>query len=447
MECTTAIDDELAVLGWFIMDPDCRRRLVSEIKSSETFEPSGLAPMWELLCEMHGAGSDINPSTVRRECKKLKLKVTDEQQSQISRKSANLNQSIRAVRLAAMRRWMFRQGEIIERAATDPDADPIELASKMHDDFGKAIRVASKISDRSGGFKELSARLDAMAAGKISNLVWPDSPLITRLARALESGSITMLSGSPGDGKTFWLLQSLIGWCDVGIRVSICMMEKQRDWHLMRVLALLTQEPNFTKDDWVRKHPDMVEDAKAVYQTHIESIGQSIFTARQVGETLESISRWIDAEADDCDIVVVDPISLADAGEQRWLADRTFINRCIRTCERTGVRVILVTHPNTTKGGPATLASLMGGTSYQRATDCVLHVSKLEKPKPFHVMQSPEYPMGVRVSANRTVSVFKGRNGTAGGSSFAFNFEPGSLRFVEQGVIMKEPANESEEAA
>lgn len=449
MECTTAIDDEMAVLGWFIMDPDCRRRLVTEIRSSETFEPSGLAPLWDLLLEMHAAGSDINPANVRREAKKAKLKVTDEQQAQISRKSSNLNQSVRAVRLAAMRRWLHRQGESLERAAADPEADPIELASKIHDDFGKAIRVASKIADRGGGFDELSARLDAMVSGRISNLVWPDAPLFTKLARALESGSITMLSGSPGDGKTFWLLQSLIGWKDAGLKVSVCMLEKQRDWHLNRVLALLAREPNLTKSEWISQHPNVMDEARRCFKSHIESIGESIFTARQVGETLDAIARWIDAEADESEIVVVDPISLADAGEQRWLADRNFIGRCIRTCERTGVRIILVTHPNTTKGGPATLASLMGGSTYQRATDCVMHVAKLEKPKPFQAIRDPAYPLGQRVIANRTVSVFKGRNGTAGGSSFAFNFDASTLRFIEQGVIVKEQphTDETEEAA
>lgn len=443
-----AIDDEIAVLGWFISDPTCRRKIATEIRSSETFEPSGLAPLWEMLCAMHAAGSDIDPAIARREAKKRKLPISDEQHALLSRKSPNLELSIRAVRLAAMRRWMQRTGETIQRAALDPEANPLELAARFHDDFGKAMRVASKIGDRGGALAQLTSRLNAMATGKIANLEWPGAPVFTRMARALESGSITMLSGSPGDGKTFWLLQSLIGWRDIGVRASVCMLEKPREWHMNRVLALLARVPNLTSSEWVRKHPREKDEALCVYASHIESIGESIVTAQQVGESLEAIGRWIDSEADENDIVVVDPISLADAGERRWIADTKFITGCIRTCERTGVRIVLVTHPNATKGGPVSLASLMGGVTYQRATDCVIHVGKLERPKPFMAVRDLSHPISMRVTANRTLSVFKGRNGTAGGRQFAFDFDSTTLRFTEQGVIVDdEPTEENEEAA
>ncbi len=447
--CVTAIDDELAVLGWFIIDPDCRRRLVSEIRSEESFEPSGLAPLWNLLRAMHAAGSEINPATVRREAKKAKLSILDEQHAQLARRSSNLDESVRAVRLAAMRRWMHRQGETITRAAIDPDINPIELASRFYDEFGKAIRVASKISDRSGGSSEVRDRIRKMADGSIQNIAWPDAPVFTKQARALESGSITMLSGSPGDGKTFWLLQSLIDWYEAGVRVSVLMMEKTRDWHLARILALLSGRPEITQTEWVRRHHEEAKAIDAQYESHTEALGKCIMTARQVGDSLDDIARWIDTEADEHDIVVVDPISLADAGEKRWIADRNFINTCIRTCERTGARIVLVTHPNATKGGPVGLSSLMGGTTYQRATDCVMHVKKLDKPKPYRVMT--RHQIEETVTCNREVHIFKGRNGVAGGKCFAFNFDAKTLRFTEQGLITA-PADgsdthSSEEAA
>lgn len=442
-----SIDDEIAVLGWFIADPNCRRKIVTEIRSPETFEPSGLAPLWETLTEMHAAGSEIDPANVRREAKKRKLLVTDEQHAMLARKSSNLDLSIRAVRLAAMRRWMQRQGETIQRAALDPELSPLDSATRFYDEFGKAIRVASKITDRGGGLAELTARIEAMASGSIANIAWPDAPVFTKMARALESGSITMLSGSPGDGKTFWLLQSLIGWKDEGVRASVCMLEKSRAWHLTRVLALLAKQPNLTRAEWVKQHKRETDEWNAQYASHIEAIGESIVTAKQVGESLESIGRWIDTEADEHDIVVVDPISLADAGEKRWLADTKFITGCIRTCERTGVRVVLVTHPNSGKGGPVSLASLMGGVTYQRATDCVMHVAKLEAAKPFMAIRDLNHPISMRVTANRTVSVFKGRNGTAGGRQFAFDFDPASLRFTEQGLVTKDDVPDSSEEA
>lgn len=446
-----SLEVERCLLACFIVSDDAavRRDIIAKLPAHGFFLEDHHILAGQMY-EMFQAGKSIDAITVADQLRASKLTAKvggiayiGEILSRVPSASHWKEYLTRAVNL-----WRCRQViAAAEGAAVSlrrGTVDPIDVARGLRNELDAMLYASNKSVQRGGGAAELNHRLDDMIAGRVRNIDWPNFKMLSKLARALESSSITMLSGSPGDGKTFLLLQSLIGWQAAGVRVSICMLEKTRPWHLLRCLAVLEGNPSLMKSEWVSDvfNRDAVNMAKDRWAKEIESLGESIYEAREVGDDLGSISDWVDVQADDgADIIIIDPISLADAGDKRWIADGKFIKRAIRACEKTNTRVLCVTHPNTTQG-PAKLSSLMGGTTYQRATDTVLHITKFDKPEKFSVMRSG-YPN--HIQANRMMSCFKGRNGEAGGYRFAMNFD-GQLRYSEEGVIVKE-ANENETAS
>lgn len=78
---------------------------------------------------------------------------------------------------------------------------------------------------------------------------------------------------------------------------------------------------------------------------------------------------------------------------------------------------------------------MAGGAAYERFSQAILWLKRHDKPE----KQTLLTPVGLRdVTFNRSVQIRKARNGAGAGAELAFDFEGGSLRFAEQGIVMPE---------
>ena len=138
-------------------------------------------------------------------------------------------------------------------------------------------------------------------------------------------------------------------------------------------------------------------------------------------------------------IIAVDPITMVGRTGKPWISDLAFVKAAKRTTKDYGCSVLLVTHPTKDTLEP-TLQNLAGGAAYQRFVDVVITLQSHE-PKQSKVST----PCGTAdMEHNRTVRVEKARNGRGTGCRLAFDFEPGSLKLKEIGIITKKKKGEDE---
>lgn len=436
---------ECAALAAFITRPASRKQMAAEL-GLQHFHQAAHRKIWPVIIDLHQRRQTIDGDILQREIERREISVTPGVLDGIVRTPVtDVTLDVEQLIKLSRHRWALQKSAELRDAAHNLDADIIDELAGHARELANAVRRSRRRHDAAAGVEQLRERMEKMIAGKIRNIAWPDAPMLTTIARALESCSIAMVGGMPGDGKTFLILQSLIGWAQTNVRTAVCMLEKNRAWHLNRCLAVIEQNANLLHAEWCERNPTLVRDAIDRHHATLLSLSASVYESESVGNTLQEIGQWIDSQLDEVDVVVVDPISLADAGEKRWIADNNFIDQCIRSVARTDGRVVLVTHPKATTSSQQGLATQMGGLVYQRATDAVLHIAKHDKPKHYDVIRMLlGHRDRVRVTANRTISVHKGRNATQGGAKFAFHFGR-ELRYVEQGVIQKESKEEQDD--
>jgi hypothetical protein len=134
----------------------------------------------------------------------------------------------------------------------------------------------------------------------------------------------------------------------------------------------------------------------------------------------------------------VDPITLAEAGKDRYVADQRFILRVKQAIRASGTRLILVTHPKQGMGGKPGLDGLAGGAAFQRFPHTVLWVEPMKKAEELRTMLHGAGGDVVGIKrVNRKVRVYKARNGSGAGHEIGMWFEAQSFVFSDCGVIQE----------
>ena len=96
----------------------------------------------------------------------------------------------------------------------------------------ESLRTAEPCSV-SRGVKDI---IDATISGKRTAVRFPWSKVST-LTQALLPHTVTVVCGTPGSGKSFFVLQALAYWHEEGQRVACFELEEDRSYHLHRALA------------------------------------------------------------------------------------------------------------------------------------------------------------------------------------------------------------------
>lgn len=299
------------------------------------------------------------------------------------------------------------------------------------------IQVILDTAEPLGPAQEVRTLLDDTIAGRRQAIEWP-WPLLCQLTKALIPGTITMLCGSPGCGKSLLLLEALAHWYAQGVPCVIYELEEDRTYHLVRALAQRVGDSRLLDDVWIRNNS---EAAKGYYQQHatfLDGFGHCIHDPPGDMPTLDDLADWAESMAvKGCRIIAIDPVTIAAVSENRYLDDQAFIGRMKRIVEEHQVSAILVTHPKKNPQGSG-MDDLAGGTAYTRFVQTVLWYEQHGDDKQSTVKQvTPWGDTTSTIHTNRSLALRKTRNGRGAGLKLAFEFDPKTLRSKELGVVVK----------
>lgn len=302
-------------------------------------------------------------------------------------------------------------------------------------------KVAAPAGGASG---ELAAHLESIIDGRVFNVPFP-WPHLTKLTQALVNGCVTTVCGDPGVGKTFWTLQALQHWRGNDIPCSVFFIEKDRKFHTLRLLAQLEGKGCYVDLEWVKAHPVEVRAAMNRNAGMIDILGESIWSETHERLTVDALFGWIrDRASGGTRILVIDPITAADAGNERWRVDDEFMVRTQHVLNDHGASLVLITHPKKgNRPGAPTGHDQAGGAAYHRFADTNIWLYRPRKPRRV-MIQTVMGPAQMKLEL--FAQIHKARHGKGAGVELGMTFGEG-LKFAEQGVVLKDVPEEAAEAA
>jgi KaiC/GvpD/RAD55 family RecA-like ATPase len=265
-------------------------------------------------------------------------------------------------------------------------------------------------------------------------LPWPTLDVLTQ---ALLPGSVTVVCGDPGAGKTFFVLDCMRAWTGAGHDSAVFFLEKDRKFYTHRLLAQLEGDPRYldlAPKGWVRGNPAEVSGAMLRNRAVLDDLGGRM-TLEGMGQraTLQRIYAWIREELQGGRrLLVVDPITGAHVAGDRWTADDGFMVETQKLLNQYGASLVLVTHPR--KGNVATKSGhdMAAGAAYFRFSDTTLWIVKYATPKCLTVAS----PHGqAAFDASTVIQIHKARMGRGTGQEVAFSFGSG-LHYREHGLVI-----------
>ena len=304
-------------------------------------------------------------------------------------------------------------------------------AATKHQAVQNVMRNASALGAGAG----VEEHLTDVIEGRHRLLAWPWGQL-THLSRALLPGTVTLLCGPPGAGKSFFLMQAAAEWYGRHERVAVFMLEEDRTFHLNRALCQVAGNSKLIDDAWIRENPDDVREAFSLHEDFLNEFGRCITSAPDHQVTMAGLAEWVERKAAaGFDLIAADPLTVIDSGDKPWIRDCEFLVRAKAAIRKSGSRLLLTTHPKKQRGTSVDLDQLAGGAAFGRLSQCVLWLHAQWPPKEFQV-STPFGPS--RFEANRTVKILKARNGRGVGIKLAFGFDGQTFRFREYGAIVPE---------
>lgn len=433
---------EAAAIGSVMLaDDPLQREMLSAITAAHFFVPQH-AQIWRAISALAVRGDPIDAVTVRAELQ------TREQLEDVGGTFA-LAEVLKSVPSAtnglhyvsivvehARRRGLWRLARDISDQAYEKNSDPIELAFSLRDKLESLLRKSTTPAHRDGGSAEVSAEITAEAAGlrRSAPLPWP---LTGRFTKCLLPGSITLLVGDPGAGKTFWLMQAMNHWTAVNTSAATLVLEKDRAWHLRRCLALMLCDMRLLDEEAIREYPGWFTSRPAEHGDTLDAIGRCIWDSSHCGSTLAEIAAWIDERADAGDrVIAIDPVSLANSEDKPWIVQDGFMRAARRSIQRTGASLILATHP---KGGKKTGApsidDLSGSVAFTRRADSILWLRAFSLREARCKDGFAAEAVRTNYPCDRSVRIIKCRDGSAGGLDIGMRWNRTQGGFEECGIV------------
>jgi hypothetical protein len=325
----------------------------------------------------------------------------------------------------------------------DPDAlgldagGPAELlAGFPESDRLDALNAALAQSADLGGLAEYDRRVADIRAGRYRAVEWP-WPRLGQLTQALVPGTVTILCGTAGDGKSFWLLQAVLHWLAAGETVALFELEEDAPFWLGRALALLEGERGFADAAFPERRPADHDEGRARNGATLRLLADALTVARRRPPTPRLLVEWVRRHAErGCRVVCVDPITAVMPAADQHLRDFELMMAAKRVAVDCGCSLVFVTHPkqNPPKGADF-FGRMAGGASFARFSQTVLW-PEFHKTNRQAVVSLPGGEASV--GFNRTLHVAKARNGSGARAQIAFDVSPETLRWRELGVVVGE---------
>lgn len=284
---------------------------------------------------------------------------------------------------------------------------------------------------------ELSEYIEDVTSGRIYAVALPWRDL-DRLTNALMPGAFVVVCGDPGVGKTYFLLDCLRHWTANNVDASIYFLEEDRKFYLRRILAQEEGKSEYTRIAWWKENADATREAAARHADTIRELGARITVAESLKQlALGTLTAWLEEELKNGRrVCVIDPITAAYAGADRWLADDDFVMRTKALVSRYDASLIVVTHPKNLRNatGHRSGHDMANGTAYFRFSSAAIWLNRTRGKKRYNISTAwgPS-----TVDTDLTIQIHKAREGALNNAEIAFKFGDG-LRFTEAGIITGE---------
>jgi KaiC/GvpD/RAD55 family RecA-like ATPase len=311
-----------------------------------------------------------------------------------------------------------------------------DMASRYDFENTKEILTEALKQAKGIGFSaDVAGLIEDTITGKRKAIEWPWKRF-GNMTNALLPGTVTLICGDPGSTKSFFLIEALAYWYNAGIKVACYELEEDRKYHLLRALAQLTGNSHVLDCDWVKDNPEESRQAVQAQIDTLNGLGRCIWESPTAQCTLNQLAEWVEKMAKaGCRVIAIDPVTAAEPADKPWVADSRFIMRVKKAVNESGSSLILITHPKKGRKGNVGLDDLAGSAAYARASQTVVWIEYLTEYKKYNVKGD----LGpFEVEANRTVYLAKTRNGRGQGFELAYRFSGETLKFAEQGIVIKE---------
>ena len=190
---------------------------------------------------------------------------------------------------------------------------------------------------------ELESLLEKEIDGSFTNIEWP-WPILTDLGQCLTPGTRTMIVGTIGGSKSLAVLQAVSSWVEAGLKVAVLELERNRDFHLKRVLAQRTGIADFTKPSWVRANAAFVWEQFNDHREYLSRVGTAIHTAPRQFSTPQA-AEWIEKLAGEGHkVIIIDPVTALARGREPWSEDDAFMSRAEKAASTSGAALVFITH-------------------------------------------------------------------------------------------------------
>lgn len=348
--------------------------------------------------------------------------------------------------------YMKQVKAILEKLEPQPSISWLDPASLMMEEKEDAADFCSSMATRNDaatckeilaealkqakgiGFSaDVAGLIEDTITGKRKAIDWPWKRF-GAMTNALLPGTVTLICGDPGSTKSFFLIEALAYWHQIGLKVACYELEEDRKYHLLRALAQLTGNSKVLDCDWVKDNPEAAREAVQAQIDTLNGLGRCIWESPTADCTLVLLAEWVEKMAKaGCRVIAIDPVTAAEPDDKPWIADSKFITRVKKAVSESGSSLILITHPKKGRKGNVSLDELAGSAKYARASQTIVWIEYLAEYQEYSV-KGDLGPFDVEV--NRTVFLAKTRNGKGQGHEIAYRFSGESLKFAEQGIVI-----------
>jgi len=256
------------------------------------------------------------------------------------------------------------------------------------------------------------------------------------LTKALLPGTITMICGTPGSAKSFFLLENMMYWHSQDIRVAVMQLEEDQTYHLLRCVAMLRRNSDLLDPEWGENNRKRALDEWIEAEPFIEGFGDCIFESQNHMMNYNDLIAWVIKMIESKKrIIAVDPISALDTGDKNsWNEDKRFVLEVGNVLSKSDSSLILITHPRGGRYNETDLQNIQGGSAFARFTQTAIWIETLPEKKAYDVRVNRE--INRTVMANRIIKILKARNGKGSGLRIAYDFNNDVLGFDELGIIV-----------
>jgi hypothetical protein len=299
----------------------------------------------------------------------------------------------------------------------------------------QAVLDKSRPIRPSGG---LMAGLNAIIDGTAEPAPLPQFRTLAYLSRPLIPKTVTLVCGRPGAGKSFFLMQTLLGWVDAGFPFAAIELEDDKAYHLHRALAQLEGQAVYFDRDFIKANPEQVRGAYARHADTLDRLAVKLWDMPKAMMSYANLLDWSrDRLKDGARVLAIDPITIIQPTENPWIADPEFMDGFKRLLIEHDAAGLIVTHPKKGITKPC-LDDLSGGAAWQRFSHAIIWIDESGGK-----MRIKTACGEIDTTVNRTLQILKARNGKGHGMKLGYIFR--ELLFAEQGVIVGRAKNEDDE--